>query len=313
VLVSAPAGYGKSMLVSHWIEARAEPCAWLSLDDTDSDVDVFLQYLLAAIEAIHPDACPNTRLLTRAAELPPMPVVANTLINELDAVTAPFFLVLDDYHQLASSSAAHELLRRVLAHPPPSMHLILISRRDPPLGLTALRAQGRLNEIRLAELRFTAAETRSLLASVMGLTASDATVANLQQQMEGWAVGLRLATLALRPATDPDSALRTLRGGIQDTREYLLREVVEGQPREVRDWLLKTSILDRFCPALCEALCMAEDATAGDGLNGEAFVRALQECNSNAGAITSRATASCAPASWKRPSRTCWHRPPTDT
>ena len=148
-LVSAPAGYGKSLLVSHWVASQSIPCAWLSLDASDSAVDLFVDYLLAAVETVVPGACPQTRRMAQAPEPPPTSVLANSLINELDALTSPVVLVLDDYHRIRGESEVHELMRLLLAHPPRRLHLVIVARRDPPLGLTRLRAQAGFTEIRL--------------------------------------------------------------------------------------------------------------------------------------------------------------------
>ena len=117
-LVSAPAGYGKSLLVSHWVESRSEPCVWLSLDDSDTEFEVFLEYLVAAIEKVLPDACPQTRGLIRSTTAAPLAIFTKTLINELDAFSKPFLLVLDDYHRVGPNMEVHKLLRQLLEHPP---------------------------------------------------------------------------------------------------------------------------------------------------------------------------------------------------
>jgi len=168
-LVSAPAGYGKSLLVSHWAASRSIPCAWLSLDASDRAVDLFVDYLLAAVETVAPDACRRTRRMAQAPEPPPTPVLANALINELDALTSPLVLVLDDYHRIRGDSEVHELMRLLLAHPPRRLHLVIVTRRDPPLGLTRLLAQAGGTEVRLTDLRFTDARDPDAAAGTAGI------------------------------------------------------------------------------------------------------------------------------------------------
>jgi LuxR family maltose regulon positive regulatory protein len=158
-LVSAPAGYGKTTLVSSWLQSLAQrtppvPGAWLSLDEEDNDLAQFVTYLLAAVRTLFPEACPDTLALLQAATLPPLPILARSLINELDQLDPPFVLALDDYH-LIHEAAIHELLDALLAHPPRPMHLVLTTRSDPPLSLARRRARSEVTEIRSGELRFT--------------------------------------------------------------------------------------------------------------------------------------------------------------
>ena len=287
-LVSAPAGYGKSLLVSHWVASQSIPCAWLSLDASDSAVELFVDYLLAAVETVDPGACPQTRRLARAPEPPPTAVLARSLINELDALTVSLVLVLDDYHRIRGDSEVHALMRLLLAHPPRRLHLVIVARRDPPLGLIRLLAQASGTEVRLADLRFTEAETRMLLQALLAFTASDDALANLQKEIEGWAVGLRLVSLALRHTADPDGFLRELHGGIRLTQTYLLQEVIAAQPPELRHCLLRASLLERFCAGVCDALGQgdtgaetgpeAKPAVAAE-LSGAEFIQTLRDGN----------------------------------
>jgi LuxR family maltose regulon positive regulatory protein len=278
-LVSAPAGYGKSVLVSHWAESLLEPCAWLSLDSEDSDLKVFVGYLVAAVRTLHPDACPETESLNSAPSSVPMQVLAACLINELDAIDGSLVLALDDYHRIARSSDVHQLLETLLEHPPRNLHLVLLTRSDPPLSLASLRGRGGVAEVRLQDLRFTESEAAELLESTAGVVAGDDALRNLQHEIEGWAAGLRLVSIAVRRVEQPDAFLLSLHGGISHTREYLLKEVLEGSAPELRHWLLRTSILDRFSAEVVDAVC-ARDSTMGEqGLDGRRFVRLLQESN----------------------------------
>ena len=201
-LVSAPAGYGKSVTVAAWLASREEPSAWLSLDADDSDAGDFLSYLLAAVRKLFPDACPETEKLLHVVAPPPVSVLARSLASELDQIERPFFLVLDDYHAL-EGRAVHELLSELLEHPPRALHLVLVTRRDPPLPLASLRARGHLCEVRARELQFGRSESDRFVAGATGLHLGERPLAHLHDVMEGWPVGLRLVSLALSRQQDP--------------------------------------------------------------------------------------------------------------
>ena len=204
-LVSAAAGSGKTTLLSDWLATCPCPSAWLSLDEGDSDLAVFLNYFLAALRTVVPGACETTLALLQAAELPPTQVLASRLINDLDSLRnhpalaggQGFVLVLDDYH-LVSGQAVNELLIEVLRHPPQPMRLVLVTRRDPALPLNSLRARGQMVEIRQQDLRFTLEETRDYLQQATQQLVSEDDVAALTDKTEGWITGLYLAVLGLR-------------------------------------------------------------------------------------------------------------------
>jgi LuxR family maltose regulon positive regulatory protein len=291
-LVSAPAGYGKTTLVSNWLEACECPTAWLSLDEDDNDLVQFLVYLLAAIETMLPGAVAETRSLLDAAGLPPPPVLSRSLINELDQVECPFILVLDDYHHI-DDSTVHELLNELLSHPPRPMHLVLISRTDPPLSLPTLRARRQVTEVRTNELRFTREETAAFVQQEIGMPVDDRAVTALLQRMEGWVTGLRLLTLSLRHRGSVDISPARLSGNVSYVMDYLVTEVLDDQPPAIYDCLLRTAILDRISAPLCEAVCFGEAETPGSSfgtarsevdagdveLSGQAFVAWLLENN----------------------------------
>jgi LuxR family maltose regulon positive regulatory protein len=278
-LVSAPAGYGKSTLVSHWAGSLEQPCAWVSLDEMDSGLEVFLSYVLAAIETAAPGACEETASLVQGGRLPPVPVLASILVNELDALDTPLLLVLDDYHRIELESGVHDLLNRLLQHPPKPLRLVVAARRDPPLALLSLRAGSTLTEVRLQDLQFNASETTELLTESWKLAVGEEALANLQEQVEGWAVGLHLVGLALRYVDDPDSFLGGLRGGLAHTQDYLLREVLAAQAPEVRDRMLEASVLGRFCPELLDAVCLPRESSQPPGPSGRELVDLLQQGN----------------------------------
>jgi LuxR family maltose regulon positive regulatory protein len=269
-LVSAPAGYGKTTLLSTWLEGWDGPGAWLTLDEDDGDPATFLRGLLAALQTMFPDAGAatlarlNAGTLPRhdAGTLPPIPDLARGLADELERIAEPFILVLDDYHTVRGL-AVPDLLTELLRHPPRSLHLALATQHDPPLPLSRLRAREGISEIRLPDLRFTEAETAALLRQVLGAPLDAATLAFLRDKTDGQAFGLRLAALSLRQREDADRVL----GAIKTSPGYfdlLLVELLSRQPAAMRDCLLKTSILDRFCAPLCEAVCAAGAGPAGD-------------------------------------------------
>ena len=162
-LVSAPAGYGKSVLISSWLASSDWTSAWLSLDGSDSDLRQFLSYFLAAVNSAFPKTCEETRSLLTAAQLPSLGALVRTLVNELDEIEQPFILVLDDFHRIDVESPVNELLQLLLGHPPIPLHLVILTRRDPPLQLLSLRVQDQITELRMEDLSFTLQEARQLL------------------------------------------------------------------------------------------------------------------------------------------------------
>ncbi len=277
--VSAPAGYGKSVLAAQWADLQDVPTAWLSLDHEDSDLRLFLRYLLAAIESVVPNACQDCRGRVRERELAPVLELAADLINGLDAVEDEFVLVLDDYHCVDRTSEVHELMGRLLEHPPQGVHLVLLTRSDPPLALASLRASRRMNEVRLHDLQFTDPEMVEFLATTTGVVPSTKGLARLQEGVEGWAVGLRLVSLNLsRAGDDAEEVLENLRGGVRGTEEYLLREVLDRQAPALRDHLLRASVPKRFCADLLEALAPSSQDGPSEP-SGRDAVALLQEEN----------------------------------
>lgn len=251
-LVSAKAGMGKTTLVSEWLHHQERPAQWLSLDESDSDPRRFLGYLLAALG----QAGLQSRLNhLEAPQLPPAEAVATELINEVASIGKPFLLVLDDYH-LIQNEWIHRAVSFLAEHQPPEMHLVLITRVDPPLPLARLRGRGQITEIRDHDLRFTAEEAARFL-QVMGLELSAGTVSALERRTEGWVVGLQMAAISMRGRTrDDDLAafLDAFGGTNRYVLDYLTEEVLNQQPPAVQDFLFETSILSRMCADLCDAV-----------------------------------------------------------
>jgi len=204
ILISAPPGYGKSVLVSNWLESVEWPGVWFSLDAHDAHLRQFMAHLVAAVRTAFPRACHETLALIGASQLRLSSLVV-TLSNDLDAIGQPFVLALDDYHRLPATSPVHELLGALLDHPPIPLHLVILTRRDPPLAVARLRAMEQVIDLRAQDLRFSKDEARSLFEETLGLTVGEKTLVGLDREQEGWAAGLRLASLAARRSEDPEA------------------------------------------------------------------------------------------------------------
>jgi len=254
-LISAPAGFGKTTLVSEWIHGCGRPIAWLSLDDGDNDPVRFLSYLIAGLQTIQAGLGDG---LLAALQSPQASVIESTLtslLNEAAALPGDFILVLDDYH-LVESKQVDEAIAFLVEHQPPQMHLVIATREDPPLPLPRLRARGQLTELRAADLRFTPTEAADFLNRVMGLDLSAENIAALETHTEGWIAGLQLAALSMQGHASRDNAsfIKSFTGSHRFVLDYLIEEVFQQQPENVQAFLLRTSILDRMCGSLCDAV-----------------------------------------------------------
>ena len=278
-LVSASAGYGKSTLVSSWLDQCDWSSVWISLGSEESDLRRFLIYFLTAVRNIIPNACAKTLDMSNAVELPSVQSIGLMLSNELNELEKPILIALDDYHRISTTSPVNELLSQLLLLPPIPLHIVIITRRDPPLPLLQLRAQGQIQEIRMIDLKFSLDESGKLLEASCQKTISDKALQNLDQEVEGWAVGLRLVVLALQQVDNPEEYLKKLQGGVQQTREYLIQEVINRLSPELRSWLLKTAILNQFCGSLCNKVCAGGDETDTGIMSGEEFIRQLNREN----------------------------------
>ena len=244
-LVCAPAGYGKSTLVSEWLEHCKLPFAWLSLNETENDLRLFLSYFLAAVNTIHPEIGEEILPLLKGQELPPATVLAGRLTNDLNSIDSPFILCIDDYH-LIDNIAVHELLSEIIKYLPHTMHLVLVSRIDPPLPLATMRAKGQMTEIRLAALRFSREETAQFLQQMLATTLDETTFSLLEEKSEGWVTGLRLAALSLRHT---DNIKDIVAGLPEDNRfvlDYFVDEILSQQSALMQNCLLATSVLSRL-------------------------------------------------------------------
>ncbi|MDQ3905670.1 MAG: helix-turn-helix transcriptional regulator, partial [Actinomycetota bacterium] len=261
MLISAPAGFGKTTLVSEWVAGCVRPTAWLSLDQGENDPARFLLYLVAAVQTIAPTAGTGLIGALQAPQPPPTEVTLTALLNDISSVPNEFALVLDDYHVL-DAKPVDDALTFLLEHLPPRMHLVITTREDPQLPLARLRARGQLTELRAADLRFTAAEAAAFLTEVMGLSLAAADITTLEDRTEGWIAGLQLAALSMRGREDIPGFIRAFAGDHRYVVDYLVEEVLERQPEGVRSFLLQTAMLDRLHGPLCDAVTSQEDGQA---------------------------------------------------
>jgi LuxR family transcriptional regulator, maltose regulon positive regulatory protein len=253
-LVSAPAGFGKTTLLAQWLAEGGMPVAWLSLEPEENEPVRFLSYVFAAIQQLDPDLDTTALALLQSPQSVPPERVLAVLTNELASrEEGDFALVLDDYHAI-SASPVHGSMIFLLEHLPPRMHLVIATRADPPLPLARLRARGQLTEIRAAELRFTAEETRAFLKTVMGLELPPNAIDALESRTEGWIAGLQLAALSLQDRADVSSFLAAFSGSHRFVLDYISEEVLSRQPAQVQSFLLSTSILSRLTGPLCDAI-----------------------------------------------------------
>jgi LuxR family maltose regulon positive regulatory protein len=251
ILVSASAGYGKTTLVTEWVRATQTKSAWLSLDEADNDPARFLAYLIAALKLIDISIGEKTQVMLQSPQPLPPEVVLTTLVNEIAASPISFVLVLDDYH-LIQTLPIHNQLDFLVEHQPPQMHLVIITREDPPLPLARLRARGQMIEIRQKDLRFYPEECADFLQHVMGLELTADDITTLERRTEGWIVGLQLAAISMQGHEDLSNFIEAFTGSSHYILDYLIEEVFEQQAIETRDFLLKTSILNRLCGPLCD-------------------------------------------------------------
>jgi len=258
-LVSAPAGFGKTTCISEWINTLDRwPVAWLSLDPADNDPGRFFAYFVAALQKVDANLGREIAGVLRSGQLPPAKVINATLINDTLELEGPFLLVLDDFHVIQDRFIL-EVLEKLVTNLPQPLHLVLLTREDPPLPLARLRANNQLTDIRARDLRFTSRDTGRFLNEVMGLSLSQADIAALEDKTEGWIAGLQLAGLSIRDRADPPGFIATLSGSHRFILSYLTEQVISRQPEKIQHFLLQTSILDRLNGDLCNAVTGRSD------------------------------------------------------
>jgi LuxR family transcriptional regulator, maltose regulon positive regulatory protein len=260
-LISAPAGFGKTTLISEWVAVCKRQVAWLSLDEGDSDPTRFLTYLVAALRTVAPEIGEGVLSALQSSQPPPIEVILTALLNEITALPGQYVLVLDDYHRI-EAKPVDLALTFLLEHLPPQMHLVITTREDPQLPLARYRARGQLTELRATDLRFMPSEAAEFLNQVMGLTLTAADMAALEDRTEGWIAGLQLAALSMQGHQDIPGFIQAFAGDHQYIVDYLVEEVLQRQPEPVRSFLLQTAILDRLNGPLCDAVTGMEGGSA---------------------------------------------------
>jgi LuxR family maltose regulon positive regulatory protein len=259
-LVCAPAGFGKTTLLAEWLKSLDRQAAWLSLDERDNELPVFVHALAHSLQTLFPDACHNTASLLKAQQLPATDHLATLIINDLADIPEDVILVLDDYH-LIHSSEIHHLLNLLIEHLPPQLHLVLSTRSDPPLSFSRWRASGYLHDLRSADLRFTLAETEAFLTRALENEVAPETASALEEVTEGWIALVRLIALSLGRVRDRKAFLERLRNSPEEyVSAYLVEQVISQQTPAVQALLQRMSMVEQFCADLCVAI-MGSDTT----------------------------------------------------
>ncbi|MGB3715820.1 MAG: LuxR C-terminal-related transcriptional regulator [Candidatus Promineifilaceae bacterium] len=282
-LISAPAGFGKTTLVSEWVrnlrlDAAKESqivnkITWLSLDDSDNDPTRFLTYFIAAlnqVEGIGASIGEGALVMLQSPQPPPSEDVLTSLVNDITAIPDRIILVLDDYHSIVSSPV-DDAITFLLEHLPPQMHLVIATRDDPQLHLARLRARGQLAELRATDLRFTSSEATEFLTQVMGLNLSKDDISVLENRTEGWIAGLQLAAISMQGSKDAAGFIKSFTGSHRFVLDYLIEEVLEQQSESIQTFLLQTAVLNRLTGPLCDALTGQKD--------GQAYLETLERAN----------------------------------
>jgi LuxR family maltose regulon positive regulatory protein len=277
-LIAAPAGFGKTTLTSEWIEQLNRPVAWLMLDPEDNDPARFWQYVTAALQTIDVSIGRTASTALQSPQPPSLEEIAASLANDLTATPQPFILVLDDYHVI-ENEAIHSSLDYLLDHLPPQLRLVIATRSDPPFSLARRRVRSELSEVRMAQLRFTPEEAATFLNVCMGLDLAAEDVDALDRRIEGWIAGLQMAALTLkspffaktRNDADKHQFISAFAGDDRHIADYLIEEVLQNQPFHLQIFLLQTSILERFCSDLCDAVTGRDD--------GQAMLAMIEQAN----------------------------------
>jgi len=270
ILVAAPAGFGKTTLVADWLRHVDRPVAWLSLDKDDNNPSRFWRYVIAALQTVDATLGQTVLAALESPQLPPLESLLTELINDLSGLAQPIILALDDYHFI-DAEAIHNSLIFFLDHLPARLCLVITTRVNPPLALSRLRGRAQLTEARTADLRFTVEESGTFLNTINNLKLPKEDIVSLENRTEGWIAGLQLAALSLRQQADKHAFVSAFAGDDRYVADYLLEEVLQRQTAEVQAFLLRTSILDRLCGPLCEAV-------TGE-VNSQAILAYLERAN----------------------------------
>jgi len=276
-LIAAPAGFGKTTVLSAWLEDAPFSAAWVSLERGDDDLIRFWPYVFTALERVHPGSGASALALLQGSDpqqLPPIETILTVWINGLAALPHEMVLILDDYH-LITAQPIHQSVTYLVDHLPHRLHLVMATRADPPLPLARLRTRGHLTEIRAADLRFTSEETTAFLTRTLGLHLSGEDIAALEARTEGWIAGLQLAALSMQGRKDISAFLKAFTGSQRYIIDYLAEEVLARQPEPVQTFLLQTAILERLQGSLCEAVI----GEHGGEASGQAMLEQVEQAN----------------------------------
>ncbi len=271
-LISAPAGFGKTTLVSTWAAVCNRPVAWLSLNEIDNDPINFLIYLIAATQTIVKKFGEQALAMLRSPQPPSLESIVVTIVNEFSSLKDNFILVLDDYH-IIDAKPVDRALSYLLSNLPSQLHLVISTREDPNLPLAGLRAQRQLTELRAEDLRFTQKEVAEFLKKTMGLNIAPDDISALEARTEGWIAGIQLAAISMKGYQDTTHFVRSFTGSHHFVMDYLVEEVLQQQPESIKNFLFSTSILNRMCGPLCEAV------TLGENGSGQKILEILERAN----------------------------------
>ena len=259
ILISVPAGFGKTTLLSEWVAGCGRPVAWVSLDKADNDPARFWAYVIFALQTAHPNVGEAALAALQSPQPPPIEMPLTSLINEIAEIPDPLVLVLDDFHMITGHQV-HDGITFLVDNLPPQMHLVLSSRANPPWPLARMRARREITELRVDDLRFTPAEAAAFLNDVMGLGLSAEEIATLDTRTEGWIAGLQMAALSMQGRTDVTAFIKAFSGSHRFVLDYLVEEVLDRQSSAIQAFLLKTSILDRLTALLCDVVTDSNDS-----------------------------------------------------
>lgn len=272
ILISAAAGFGKTTVVSEWVQEAKLPTGWLSLDERDNDPNRFWLYFVTALQQGVPHMGEATLAMLRSPEQLPFEAFLTPLLNEFAQLQTNLILVLDDYH-LITANIIHDALNFVLEHLPNQAHLVVATRIHPPLSLAKLRVRAQLTELGADDLRFTDEEATTFLSQSLSEPLTESQIETLQNKTEGWVAGLQLATLSLKRTANSVSLIDSFKGNQQHILDYLVEEVLEHQSQPLQSFLLRSSILEQMCASLCEAV--VGEAT----INGTTTLEQLERLN----------------------------------
>ena len=272
-LISAPAGFGKTTMVSAWIASCGRPVAWLSLDEGDNDPARFISYLVHALQMIKAGIGEDLLAALQSTQPLQIETILTTLLNEISPISENFLFILDDYH-LINSKPVDQALAFLIEHQPPQMHLLIATpRRSRPAAGSACALGGSAPSCRAADLRFNPAEAAEFLNQVMGLGLSAENITALEARTEGWIAGLQLAALSMQGYEDAAGFIQSFTGSHRFVMDYLVEEVLHQQSESIQAFLLRTSILDRMCGPICDAVLL------NPSIPGQATLEYLERAN----------------------------------